>query len=212
MIRDQEAVFEQIYKLERWGKGKGSGTGSDPKYCEKYLKYLELILGDKTLGVNSVLDIGCGDWQLYGNFEWAGIDYTGCDISQVALDLAATRTDRKLVKVSGLAETLNLIHTVEPDLILIKDVMQHWTDEEISYFLNELKSTSCWKHVVTSNNWKFHRDPTKNGQPRVLDRYSWAPIPVDYRALVEFGFEPIFRYPKGGFKQVMLATRGGEDV
>lgn len=210
-IRNQEAVFEEIYTKERWGKGKGSGTGSDPEYCRKYLEFLSNFIYEND--IKSVLDIGCGDWQIYGNFDWSRIEYTGCDISQVALDLAADRTERKLLKVKNIEEISDLVSIVEPDLILIKDVMQHWTDDEIKFFLDRLASTiSGWKYVITSNNWKFHRDPSKNGQPRILDRYSWAPIPVDFPAFVDFGFKPAFRYPKGGFKQVMIATRGEQDV
>lgn len=209
-FRNQEAVFEEIYTKERWGKGKGSGTGSDPKYCEKYLQFLANFMDEN--GVTSVLDIGCGDFQLFANFDWSRIDYTGCDISQSALDLAATRTDRKLVKVGGLDETLHVAEVTKPELILIKDVMQHWTDYEIDTFLYALNNrVPSWKYVITSNNWKFHRDPSKNGQPRTMDKYSWAPIPVDHRPFVEFGFKPLFRYPKGGFKQVMLATRGDQE-
>jgi 2-polyprenyl-3-methyl-5-hydroxy-6-metoxy-1,4-benzoquinol methylase len=211
MIRNQEQVFEDIYRQEKWGKGKGSGTGSDPKYCEKYLDYLTLMLNHDTEqhDVKSVIDIGCGDWQLYKGFQWPNdIKYIGCDISQTAIDIAKTRTTQIVLKVDTMDDTLNLIEDNPNDLILIKDVMQHWTDEEINYFLNHLKNLPGWKYVLISNNWKFHRDPTKNGQPRMMDKYSWAPIPVDHPVLVEFGFKLIFRYPKGGFKQVMLSTRG----
>lgn len=209
MIRNQEQVFEEIYAKEKWGKGRGSGTGSDPKYCEKYLEFLSNMLNEEKYRIESVLDIGCGDWQLYEGFKWPkDVEYTGCDISAAAIDLAKTRTDMELIKAASIEDTLYIIDRYPNDLILIKDVMQHWTDEEIAYFLSELKLITDWKYVLISNNWKFHRDPTKNGQPRVMDRYSWAPIPVDHPALVEFGFKPIFRYPKGGFKQVMLTTRG----
>lgn len=211
MIRNQETVFEEIYAKERWGKGKGSGTGSDPEYCRKYLEFLSNFIYEND--IKNIVDVGCGDWQLYEEFKWPNdVAYIGCDISKEALDLAVSRTNHALIKVGTLDETLELIRNYKPDLILIKDVMQHWADEEIEYFLDYLDTFARgWKYVVTSNNWKFHRDPSKNGQPRVLDRYSWAPIPVEFPAFVDFGFKPVFRYPKGRFKQVMIATRGEQD-
>lgn len=205
-MRNQEAVFEAIYAQERWGKGKGSGTGSDPDYCEKYIDWLQQFV--YTNDVESVVDVGCGDWQLYRDMIWGNTKYVGTDLSEIALKSARQKTNNLLIKVNGIDQTLDIIRAHNPELILLKDVMQHWEDEEIEYFLDMLNCIGGWKWVVTSNNWKFHRDPSKNGQPRVLDRYSWAPIPVDFPAFVKFGFKPIFRYPKGGFKQVMIAERG----
>jgi 2-polyprenyl-3-methyl-5-hydroxy-6-metoxy-1,4-benzoquinol methylase len=55
--------FTKIYQKEKWGKGKGSGTGSTPLYCQKYLKYLQSLLQP---GMH-VLDLGCGRGEHEGS-------------------------------------------------------------------------------------------------------------------------------------------------
>lgn len=191
--------FEDIYKKNRWGNG--SGSGSRPTYCEKYLEWLDGFMSKNS--IKSVSDVGCGDFQLYEWFDWTGIDYSGCDISGTALSMAHERTDLPLVEVASLDETLAFVEGRKADLVILKDVMMHWTDEELTYFLTHLVSLP-WKFVVTSNSFKYHRDPTKNGKPRSLDRYRWAPIPNDHPAMAEFGFQPVMKY---WAKQVMVATK-----
>ena len=191
--------FEEIYKKNKWGNG--SGSGSRPGYCEKYLHYLSSFL-DKN-NIASVTDVGCGDFQLYEGFDWEGIDYRGCDISGTALSMARERTNLPLTEVSSLDETLQFIADCNSDLIILKDVMMHWTDEELSYFLDRLAALP-WKFVITANNYKYSRDPSKNGKPRQLDRYRWAPIPNEHPSMVKFGFTPVSRY---WVKQIMVATK-----
>ena len=207
-MRNQKNVFEEIYQKERWGKGKGSGTGSDPSYCVDYLEWLKIFLVEKH--IKKIVDVGCGDWQLYKDFDWSRYAYHGLDISSIALSIARHNShlfrQRPVFRViENQDEALVYIKEVKPDLVLLKDVMMHWTDEEQEYFLSKLAKLK-WKYVVTANNWKYVRDPSKNNEPRKLDaKYSWAPIPLDHPPMVKFGFKPLFRYPRGGYKQVMIA-------
>ncbi len=200
-MRNQQSVFEEIYQKNRWGKG--SGTGSSPDYCKSYIDFLRGFIVTK--GVQSVLDVGCGDWQLYRDMSWEHVKYTGCDISQTALNLAKRNGATNVHLVTTIDDTLHFIKDNPSNLILIKDVMMHWTDDEIKHFLTELLKIEGWSCIITSNNWKYSRSPEKNGQPRELDKYSWAPIPVEQ--LEPYGFTPLFRYPTGGHKQVMINWR-----
>jgi len=191
--------FETIYQKNKWGNG--SGSGSVPKYCDKYLQFLSKFLTDNS--IKSVVDIGCGDFQLYENFDWSKVSYAGCDISSTALSMARERTNLPLHEVSSLDETLNFVKNQNPELVILKDVMMHWTDDELKYFLTRLTEFP-WKWVVTANNYKYSRDPSKNGRPRELDRYRWAPIPNNHPTFVEFGFTPVMKY---WAKQVMISCK-----
>ena len=64
-----EEVFQSIYENGVWGIGKddaefigSSGSGSDPANALPYLEYLQHFF--KEHNIKSVVDLGCGDWQL----------------------------------------------------------------------------------------------------------------------------------------------------
>ena len=197
-MRNFTQVFEEIYQKERWGKGKGSGTGSCPRYSADWLQYLLNSIPDNSV----VVDIGCGDHQLYKNFEWPRWKYYGVDVSHTAIQLAKKNSPN--ANLSVLECTPKNLHQFllekAPTHILLKDVMMHWTDDEIHTVLcTILEIKNCT--VITANNWRYVRDPSKNGTERKLDRYSWAPIPIEM--LEKYGFSVVGFYPKGKFKAIM---------
>lgn len=203
-LRDPFDVFEPIYRSERWGKGKGSGTGSAPAYSAKWLEYLA-----KTIPAGShVLDIGCGDHQLYAGYApvrtW---EYAGVDASTTALTLA--RKNSPWARLEHCALTYDTVDWLidefhrHPDYILLKDVIQHWTCDEIDQFLGGLCSSAKSATIIIANNWRYFRTPGRPVMPRVLDRYSWAPVPADHPTLVRLGFRSVDYYPAGKFKLIM---------
>ena len=60
--------FTNIYEKELWGRGKGSGAGSRPKFNAPYISFLENFLRDNN--IKSVIDFGCGDWQFSQYIDW----------------------------------------------------------------------------------------------------------------------------------------------
>src|SRR4051812_40562633 len=136
-------AFERIYAKEAWGKGKGSGTGSSPVYCAAYLRYL----GELLLTKRSVLDIGCGDWQLYKGFTWpARVHYVGVDIVETnvqrnTLVHSARNIEFVHTDVTVSKHTHALFEQYGPfDLVLVKDVLQHWSDNEITSWLGTMRN------------------------------------------------------------------------
>lgn len=75
-------VFNEIYQKNLWGHG--SGPGSIPQNTEPYRWYLHNFI--RANGIRSVLDVGCGDWQISSLMDWNGIDYVGVDVSSVVLN------------------------------------------------------------------------------------------------------------------------------
>lgn len=196
MPRDHTQVFDQIYKSERWGKGKGSGTGSSPKYCAGWLEYISRVIPENSI----VLDIGCGDHQLYAGFDLTRWHYVGVDASETAVALARGRSPTARLHHLAVQDPNLVLSLCAADFILLKDVMMHWETQEIHDFLTGLGDNA--PVIITANNHRYVRDPSKNGQPRVLDRYSWAPIPN--ALLEEYGFKNVGYYPAGKFKSIMV--------
>ncbi len=202
MPRDLNKVFEQIYRKEVWGKGKGSGTGSSPEYCRDYLSYLRAVIPDGA----RVLDIGCGDHQLYAEFDLSKWEYLGLDVAEGALLMAANRYEKPppLILVKNFDEIMNVVGSFGPDYVLLKDVMMHWTDEEITDFLDRLCPFVPTATIIASHNYKYFRKPSMNFEPRKLDRYSWAPVPEHHPAMVRHGFVGVRYYPRGKYKLISV--------
>ncbi|MGH6878682.1 MAG: methyltransferase [Rhizomicrobium sp.] len=156
--------FERIYEQNSWGYG--SGEGSLPVHVRPYVSFLRQFLRRRHIG--SVVDFGCGDWQFSKLVDWSGIEYRGYDI--VASVLSANRARYQTGRVS--------FHEVEPsgydlpgaDLLIVKDVFQHWSDEAIFEFLPRLKNyryslvTNCVNPRGTTAN-----QPIADGGFRYLD-------------------------------------------
>lgn len=136
-------VFETTYMHKFWGKG--SGYGSFLKNTAKYRKFLQNYL--KKNGIRSVLDVGCGDWQLSGLIDWSGIDYLGTDIVESVI-----KRDEKMYGNKHIHfKYMNSFGSAPPkaDLLIAKDVLQHWSNKNIRKFFSKIKGR--YKHVLITN-------------------------------------------------------------
>ena len=76
--------FTNIYEKELWGRGKGSGAGSRPKFNVPYITFLENFLRDNN--IKSVIDFGCGDWQFSQYIDWGNVNYLGLDVVDFVIE------------------------------------------------------------------------------------------------------------------------------
>ena len=124
----------------------GSGPGSDPDKAQPYLKFVSEYI--RIHNVRSVLDLGCGDGRLAEATDWRGASYVGLDIKTGHDILTCKRP--------------------EADLVLVKDVLQHWSNAAIDQIFPRLYG--C-KHVLITNccdPFKTNEDIT-TGYARALD-------------------------------------------
>ena len=124
---------------------------------KKYISILEDIIKDNN--IHTICDVGCGDWEFSQHIDFTGKEYLGIDCVP---DIIQTNQERFS------KDNITFQHKVIGDdyipkgydLIIIKDVIQHWSDEDIiSYFEEILKNNT---YVFCTNGFKFMRDPTKN--------------------------------------------------
>ncbi|MGH7685306.1 MAG: class I SAM-dependent methyltransferase [Candidatus Dormibacteria bacterium] len=122
-------VFERIYEVDHW-KG-GSGVGSAPEATQRYREVLRRVLDE--LHIRSVVDLGCGDWQCSGLVDWSGIDYVGVDVVPGVIrnnELAHGAGNISFLCRDALRKTLPAA-----ELLIAKDVLQHWRNRDIIRFL-----------------------------------------------------------------------------
>jgi SAM-dependent methyltransferase len=134
--------FEEIYLNNEWGNG--SGAGSIYKHNQGYILFLQGFL--KQNDIRTVVDVGCGDWQFSQYINWNGVKYKGFDIVESVIDNNKERYSSNNVSFhhySGDSSDLP-----EADVLIVKDVLQHWSYESINKFILDLRK---FKFVLITN-------------------------------------------------------------
>jgi len=156
--------FETIYHENLWhNKESISGDGATLKCSEPYLLFLTEFV--KEHNIKKIMDIGCGDFNLMKNFDLSGISYLGIDIIKDLIDRNGARYTKDNIKFKHLA-----IHECsfkeEFDLILCKDLLQHWSNESTNKFFNIIKN---YKYCLLTNDFMNNDYFNKNYNVNILD-------------------------------------------
>lgn len=126
MTPEMGEAFARAYKDGRWHHG--SGSGSSPANTAAYRAFLAAYMREHAIG--SVLDIGCGDWQFSQLIDWSGIRYLGVDVVDRVIAWNWVHHARPGVGfVCG--DALNGYRLPDADLVLCKDLFQHWPDAAV---------------------------------------------------------------------------------
>jgi hypothetical protein len=139
-------IFTDIYEQSAWGNG--SGSGSHPDNTREYRLYLEDFI--QQYNVRTVVDMGCGDWQSSHLVDWQGVDYLGLDVvgDIISSNRAHHQTDHvQFEEIKGFDDLPSA------DLLIVKDVLQHWSDELIAQFYPYL---TRYKHFLITNTQKTY--------------------------------------------------------
>ena len=134
--------FEKIYATNEWVRG--SGEGSSPINNRGYVAFLERFIRDRSM--SSVVDLGCGDWQFSKNIDWGSARYDGYDIVS-----SVVSKNKELYATKNVSFNLysgNFLDLPRADLIIAKDVLQHWSNETILQFLPIL---GRYKYALLTN-------------------------------------------------------------
>ena len=136
-------IFDTIYRLDLWHGG--SGPGSCEEMTRGYRNFLNYFM--RANHVASVVDLGCGDWQIGRHMNWTGIDYTGVDVSDVVLQSTRkfARDGVRFLHADAVTEALP-----PADLLIAKDVFQHWPNADILTFLAQLPN---YRAALITNTW-----------------------------------------------------------
>jgi SAM-dependent methyltransferase len=126
---DAARVFGHIYEQDHWDGG--SGVGSAPDATEAYRAVLAQLL--PSADITSVVDVGCGDWQLGSLVDWSSVQYLGLDVVPAVIE----RNQSRFAKPGVRFELLDARLQPPPaaDLLLAKDVLQHWSNADAAAFL-----------------------------------------------------------------------------
>lgn len=121
----------------------GIDIGSSKEATVNYRRFLENFL--KTHNIQSVIDLGCGDWEFSKLIDWSGIDYIGVDVIQPLIEQNKIFEKDNIHFMYADALTQDL---PKADLLLCKDVLQHLTNDDIKQLLQKFTQ---YKYCLITN-------------------------------------------------------------
>ncbi len=147
--KSAEEIFTDIYMTGKWGKGKDetpffSGVGSVEEAYRSYIDFMQEFLRKNE--IKSVVDLGCGDFQVGRHLAQLGIDYTGCDIVRPLVEYNQKTFGNARIRFLQ----RNMITDELPDgeLCIIRQVFQHLSNESILKVLPKLKK---YRYVIIAD-------------------------------------------------------------
>jgi SAM-dependent methyltransferase len=125
------SVFDEIYKTDYWNGG--SGGGSTESETREYQEFLQEFLAIKS--IQSVVDLGCGDWQFSKLIDWSEISYWGFDVAETVISKNSKEYSSKNIRFDVLRDYSQV---PEADLLITKDVLQHLDRREVKRVIKEV--------------------------------------------------------------------------
>ena len=122
-------VFSKIYENKAWGDG--SGPGSSEFNTKSYRTVLQYFFNLKD--IKKIVDLGCGDWQIMRlinippDKEYVGLDVVSGLIESHMQTHAHENVNFSLIQ--------SLSEVPDGDLLVVKDVIQHWPDAKVYEFI-----------------------------------------------------------------------------
>jgi SAM-dependent methyltransferase len=173
-------LFEEIYAENKWLYG--SGEGSQPKHTKRYAAFLQDFL--RKNNIKSVVDMGCGDWQFSQFIDWTGIDYQGFDVVKSVIEANQKKFSAPGIRFQlALGDGSDLPST---DLLIAKDVLQHWSNDAVKAFLPNFKKYAyCLITNCVNPNGKTINENIEHGGFRYLD-LRLAPFGIQAEELLSF--------------------------
>lgn len=126
--------FTEIYENAEWGGNQPSGPGSDPHQLDRYRELVQQLIDSPEVG--RVVDLGCGDWSLAQAMDWSTVEYLGLDVvpAMIQKHQAEHGCGNIQFELAGPPGT----PPPEADLLIVKDVLQHWSNAQVRALLDAL--------------------------------------------------------------------------
>lgn len=145
-------IFDKIYNEGIWGKNvdgrSTSGEGShSPEVINPYIAEISNFLSQTK--TNTVVDLGCGDFNVGRNFTSLTKNYIACDVSDVILK----RNKTKYQSIKHLDfRLLDLSKDKLPkgDICFVRQVLQHLSNTHIKNFVEKINSDKPYKYLVVT--------------------------------------------------------------
>jgi 2-polyprenyl-3-methyl-5-hydroxy-6-metoxy-1,4-benzoquinol methylase len=167
-------TFSEIYRSKAWGSMPNrpfcSGDGSMREdavqpYTQAIRNYIEAH------GVKHVVDLGCGDFGVGSRLVKSGLRYTGVDVVPDLIDYNQKHFGSDRIEF----RCLDIIEDQPPegDLCLVRQVLQHLSNEQILKTLQSLvryRRVIVTEHVYAGPGLRRNRDKPQGPGTRIPKR------------------------------------------
>jgi len=187
-----EEAFTNVYEEKIWGDNGereyagSSGGGSAVDYNKNtYIPFLKEVI--KKNKVKSIVDLGCGDFKcgrlIYDDLD---ISYTGYDVYKKIVDYNTQTHPKYTFKHLDFCNQKEEI--IKADMCILKDVLQHWTTQDIYTFLDYLVNNNCFKFILIVNCCHQHDDNTN------IQTGDFRPLSSNFLPLKKYNPTRVYTY------------------
>jgi hypothetical protein len=154
-IGNAKQVFLHHYEVNAWDNEESvSGPGSTVAYTENIRKEIPRLV--KKLGVSSILDAPCGDFNWFRMIEWeTNISYIGGDIVEPLVESNQRLYENQTTKFINLDIVQDRLPAA--DLWLCRDCLFHLSNRDVLLVLDNFLKSDI-RYLLTS----IHPDCDKN--------------------------------------------------
>jgi hypothetical protein len=189
-----DQVFTKVYENNAWGNNNNveyngsSGPGSDIDYNkDSYVPFLKNFITDNN--IKNIVDLGCGDFRC-GKLIYDDLDvlYTGYDAYKKVIDYNSNHHSLPKYSFTHLDFCNNKENILNGELCILKDVIQHWSLDNIYTFLDYLIEYKKFKYILICNCCDQIQDNTdiKNGD--------WRTLSCEYLPLKKYNPVKLYNY------------------
>jgi SAM-dependent methyltransferase len=145
-----EDAFDHIYERRIWANGgeELSGGGSYGRMADEYVAFLTEFVAEHD--IQSILDIGCGDFNIGSRIAPRVARYHAVDVSARIVDLNRRRfsslTNVEFRQVNACTEPLE-----RADLVTVRQVFQHLTNAQINMILRNIERAGPTFALITEH-------------------------------------------------------------
>lgn len=189
-----EQVFTNIYEHKCWGNNNNayyngsSGSGSDIEYNKNsYIPFLKKFITDNN--IKNIVDLGCGDFKC-GKLIYDDLDvlYTGYDAYKKIINYNTTQYSLPKYSFIHLDFCNNKENIINGDLCILKDVLQHWTTNDIYIFLDYLVENKKFKYILLCNCCQQFQDNIN------INNGDFRPLSCKYMPLKKYNPTKLYNY------------------
>jgi hypothetical protein len=142
-----EHIFTEFFLRNSWGSAESvSGISATLSRTESIRQKLPAMF--QTLGIQSIVDIGCGDWNWMRHVDLSGISYLGIDIVEPLVEQLQSRYTNPTIRF----QKTNVLE--EPpetaDLWIVRDFCGLYGYDEIKQLFQQFISSESRFIAITS--------------------------------------------------------------
>ena len=145
---DRAAVFDTIYRDRLWGGSQLSGHGSVGEHATTYIDFIRQFAEENL--VRTILDVGCGDFEIGSRICNSVDQYFAADVSTVIIEKNKS-TYKTIENTKFLCLDLCSDPLPAADLITVREVLQHLSNADICFALNNIERSGARFALITEH-------------------------------------------------------------